>query len=291
MKNKEVEVVGDVVSRHGEGPVWSADEQKLYWTDIESRLLWQLDPATGRTRSWKTKQKVCSFAFRERGGLLVAFESGLSFFDLDTGALEWIMDVEPDKPTTRLNDGRCDRQGRFIVGGYEPGGRSLTAAYRLDPDLSLHELFGGLASANSTCFSPDGRTMYFADTPKAVIWAFDYDIDTGVPSGRRVFCDFHDQPGIPDGSIIDSEGCLWNAQWNGARVVRYRPDGAVDRIIEMPCPNPSSLAFGGRDLDTLYITTSRLMMNDAQIERWPLSGSLCAVRTDVKGLPETKFRG
>jgi L-arabinonolactonase len=177
------------------------------------------------------------------------------------------------------------------VGGFDSSEKGLSAAYRLDPDLSLHRLFGGLSSANSTCFSLDGRTMYYADTPQAVIWAFDYDPRTGAPSRRRIFCDFRDQPGVPDGSVVDAEGCLWNAQWNGSRIVRYRPDGSVDRVVEMPCRNPTSLAFGGRELDTLYVTTSRLTLTREEARRQPAAGKLLAVRPRVKGLPETTFRG
>jgi L-arabinonolactonase len=201
------------------------------------------------------------------------------------------VEVESELPSTRLNDGRCDRQGRFVVGGYDSSAKGLSAAYRLDADLSLHRLFGGLSSANSTCFSPDGRTMYYADTPQAVIWAFDYDPDTGTPSNRRIFCDFRDQPGVPDGSVIDADGCLWNAQWNGGRIARYRPDGSLDRVVEMPCRNPTSLAFGGRQLDSLFITTSRLTLTRREQRLQPLAGALLVIRPGVKGLPETRFRG
>jgi L-arabinonolactonase len=291
MKQVEVSVVGESRSIHGEGPIWSELLQKLFWTDIESRLLWEYEPRSLTFRSWPMPSRVCSFAFREKGGLLIAFDRGISFYDLKTQAEQRIVDVEPDLPTTRLNDGRCDRQGRFIVGGYDSSGKGLTAAYRLDVDLSLQRLFGDLSSANSTCFSPDGATMYYADTPQAAIWAFDYDTATGTPSGKRVFCSFADQPGIPDGSVIDSEGFLWNAQWGGSRVVRYRPGGSIDRVIETPCLNPTSLAFGGPDLDILFITTSRLTMSPDQVRAQPTAGALLSVRPGVRGMAETKFRG
>jgi L-arabinonolactonase len=291
MMKSKVEVAAAHRSIHAEGPIWSEGEQRLYWTDIECSRLWSLDAKTGRATSRAMPEKVCSLAFREKGGLLLAFESGLSFYDLETQAQQRIAEVEPDLPTTRLNDGRCDRQGRFVVGGFDSSEKGLSAAYRLDLDLSLHRLFGGLSSANSTCFSLDGRTMYYADTPQAVIWAFDYDPQAGTPSHRRIFCDFRDQPGLPDGSVIDAEGCLWNAQWNGGRIVRYRPNGSVDRVIEVPCRNPTSLAFGGRDLDTLYVTTSRLTLTREEAREQPLAGKLLAVRAGVKGVPETPFRG
>lgn len=275
----------------GEGPAWSCEEQKLYWTDIESQKLWRYDPVNGETACWDMPEKVCSMAFREKGGLLIAFASGLSFFDLRTAERQRIRDLETEWPTTRLNDGRCDRQGRFIVGGFDTSGEGRSAAYRLDPDLSVHELFRGFNSSNSICFSPDGRTMYFADTPRGEIWAFDYDPSTGLAGNRRTFCTFDGQPGMPDGSVIDAEGYLWNAQWNGARVVRYDPGGRVDRVIEMPCLNPTCVAFGGRDLDTLFITSARYLMKPEQIERQPVAGSLFAIKPGVRGLPETRFAG
>jgi L-arabinonolactonase len=289
--NGTVEVAAAHRCVHAEGPIWSEESQSLYWTDIESRTLMSLDPRGGGVVCRAMSGKVCSMAFRERGGLLIAFEKHLCFYDLNTGSEHAFAEVELDLPTTRLNDGRCDRQGRFIVGGFDSSEKGLSAAYRLDLDLSLHRLFGGLSSANSTCFSLDGRTMYYADSPQAVIWAFDYDPQSGDTGNRRVFCDFRDQPGIPDGSVIDADGCLWNAQWNGGRVVRYQPDGSIDRVVEVPCRNPTSLAFGGPALDTLFITTSRLTVTEEESRLQPLAGSLLALRPGVTGLPETPFRG
>lgn len=287
----EVECVVDCQNILGEGPAWSADEQKLYWVDIEKSELWRYDPETKESRVWKTQERVGSFAFREQGGLLVAFESGLAFWDPESGDVSRIQDFEPDLSTTRTNDGRCDRQGRFIVGGMNESesGEAISNVYRLDPDLSIHQIIAGVTCANSTCFSPDGKRMYFADSPTGEIWSYDYDTDAGTISNKRVFTDFSDQPGIPDGSIIDSEGFLWNAQWNGYQVIRYRPDGAIDRIIETPVMNPTCVVFGGKELDVLYITTARYLMPQEQIDSEPLSGGLFAVKLDVKGLIEPKF--
>jgi len=131
--------------------------------------------------------------------------------------------------------------------------------------------------------------MYFADTPKAVIWRFDYDIDSGVPSNRQVFATFDNQPGAPDGSCVDADGCLWNAQWNGSRVVRYTPSGRIDRVIEMPVHKPTCLAFGGSKLDTLYITSARYHMPPHELEAEPLAGALFAISPGVTGLASEKF--
>ena len=289
----DLECVVDCQNTLGEGPAWSVDEQKLYWVDIEKSELRSYDPETQDAGVWKTPERVGSFAFREQGGLLVAFESGIDFWDPETGQTKRIHNFEPESPTTRTNDGRCDRQGRFIVGGMNEAdnGDPISNVYRLDSDMGIHRIISNVSCANSTCFSPDGTVMYFADTPTGQIWSYDYDVDSGAVSNKRVFADFSDQPGIPDGSIVDAEGYLWNAQWNGYRVVRYRPDGTIDRIVDMPVMNPTCVAFGGKDLDTLFITTARYLMTPEQIEAEPLSGGLFAVQVDVKGLNEPKFCG
>jgi L-arabinonolactonase len=289
----DVECVVDCQNTLGEGPAWSVDEQKLYWVDIEKSELQRYDPATKETEVWQTPERVGSFAFRQQGGLLVAFESGLDYWDPVSGQRERIHDFEPDLSTTRTNDGRCDRQGRFIVGGMNEAddGEPISNVYRFDQDLSSHLIISNVTCANSTCFSPDGTVMYFADTPTGQIWAYDYDADSGAVANRRVFADFSDQPGMPDGSIVDAEGFVWNAQWNGYRVVRYGPDGAIDRIVDMPVMNPTCVAFGGKDLDMLYVTTARYLMTPQQIEAEPLSGALFAVKVDVQGLMEPKFCG
>jgi L-arabinonolactonase len=289
----EVQCVVDCRNILGEGPAWLADEQKVYWVDIEKSQLWSYDPQTGAVRTWNSPERITAFAFRDQTGLLVAFESGLAIYDPHTGETEKIQDVEPDLTATRMNDGRCDRQGRFIIGGMDESGNGepVSNVYRVDADRRVNKIISGVACANSTCFSPDGRVMYFADTPTGQIWAYDYDTNTGAVANRRVFADFSDQPGLPDGSIVDAEGFLWNAQWNGHRVVRYRPDGTVDRIVDMPVMNPTCVAFGGKDLDVLYVTTARYLMTPEQIDAEPLSGGLFAVKTDVQGLHEPKFCG
>ena len=289
----DLKCVVDCQNTLGEGPAWSVDEQKLYWVDIEKSELRSYDPETQDAGVRKTPERVGSFAFREQGGLLVAFESGIDFWDPENNQTRRIHNFEPEIPTTRTNDGRCDRQGRFIVGGMNEAdnGDPISNVYRLDSDLGMHRIISNVSCANSTCFSPDGKVMYFADTPTGQIWSYDYDADSGAVSNKRVFADFSDQPGVPDGSIVDAEGYLWNAQWNGYRVVRYRPDGTIDRIVNMPVMNPTCVAFGGKNLDILFVTTARYLMTPDQIEAEPLSGGLFALKVDVQGLNEPKFSG
>jgi len=221
---------------------------------------------------------------------VAAFASGFAFWDPQTGQRQHIERFEAHLPTTRLNDGGTDRQGRFLAGGFdEGGGKPISSLCRLDFDLSVHTLLTDICCSNGLSFSPDGRIMYFADTPEAVIWCFDYDIDSGVPSNRQVFATFDDRPGTPDGSCVDADGCLWNAQWDGSRIVRYTPSGRIDRVIEMPVHKPTCLAFGGAKLDTLYITSARYHMSPHELEAEPLAGALFAISPGVTGLASEKF--
>jgi len=289
----KVSCVVDCKNQLGEGIIWSPEKHKVYWVDIEASELWQYDPNTDEAKKWKTPERVTCIALREKGGLVAAFESGFYFYDFESGQGEKIMEIEKDLTSTRMNDGRCDRQGRFIVGGVDESEEadSISGVYRLDHDLSVHKLIDGISCANSICFSLDGKIMYFADTWKRVIWAYDYDPEKGGVTGRRVFNDFSDQPGMPDGSVVDSEGYLWNAQWIGHRVVRFNPNGRVDRVVEVPARSPTCVAFGGEALDRLFITTARIPLTPAQLVAEPLSGGLFSVEVGVKGLLEPHFLG
>ncbi|WGS17389.1 MULTISPECIES: SMP-30/gluconolactonase/LRE family protein [unclassified Bradyrhizobium] len=288
----EVRLVVDCRNVLGEGLTWDPSERRLYWVDIESCEIWSLDPATGQTSSQKASERVACLAPRPRGGLIVAFASGLALYDPATRERKNLAAFEPDNPNTRLNDGRTDRQGRLVAGGFdEMEGKFVSSVVRIDQDYRVTTLLRRIACANGICFSADGRTMYFADSPARTIWAYDYDDRTGAVSNRRVLNRFEDQPGLPDGSCIDAEGFIWNAQWNGRRVVRFAPDGRIDRIVPVPVLNPTCVTFGGEDLDTLYITTARYLMTPEQIAAEPQSGALFAIKPGVRGVPDKPFLG
>jgi sugar lactone lactonase YvrE len=218
-------------------------------------------------------------------------QDGLYSYSPQTNAYTLLVAVEAGKEMHRLNDGRCDRRGRFWVGSMhetyrdEPRG----SFYRIDADLSATKAFDGFTVPNSVAFSPDDRSMYFADTPVHKIWVFDFDLDAGRLSNRRLFKDL--EGGLPDGSTVDVDGCLWNAEYRGSRVVRYTPQGRIDRIVELPVSQPTSCAFGGKDLDTLYITTAAQRLSPEQLAREPAAGSLFAVRAGTQGLQEPTFAG
>jgi sugar lactone lactonase YvrE len=236
--------------------------------------------------------RVCCFAPRRSGGLIAAFAKSVAYFDPDNGSIFKICSFEPEQSETRLNDGRTDRQGRFIAGGMNEGsGAPSSTVIRVDPDGSVTTIISGVSCANSTCFSPDGRRMYFADSPVREIWSYDYDIEAGVPSNRRVLVDLKREAGVPDGSCVDEEGAVWNAVWEGRRVIRVVPDGTVDRVVDVPTLKPTCCAFGGADLATLYITTSRLGSTTEQLSAEPSAGSLFSFRPGVRGVTDAPFAG
>jgi L-arabinonolactonase len=286
------ELVFDCQNTHGEGIFWNPIDGLVWWTDIEGRKLWSFDPITKLGRAYPMRDRVCCFAPRKSGGLIVAFADRVSLLDIDSGVEQKICEFEPNNPETRLNDGRTDRQGRLIAGGMnEATGAANSSVIRIDGDLSATTIIEGISCANSTCFSPDGKAMFFADTPDREIVVYDYDTSNGGLTGRRVHASFKDEPGLPDGSCTDAEGGVWNAEWEGGRVVRVDPNGVIDRIIEVPVSKPTNCAFGGPNLDTLFITTSRLMSNVETLAKEPKSGGLFAVKPGVAGTEDVPFCG
>jgi L-arabinonolactonase len=282
-------------NQHGEGVLWSAEDALLLWTDIHGGRIWLYDPQTDESHSHPVPGRVGCFAPRKGRPvtqLVAAFTDGFGFLDLEKGTRDDIAPFEPDQPHTRLNDGRTDRQGRFVAGGMnEDGLKPTSSVWSLSADGTLMRLVSNVGCANSTCFSPDGRTMYFADSAGTEIWAYDYDPQTGSLGQRRTFAILAPNAGVPDGSCVDADGYLWNAVWEGYRVERYAPDGRLDRVIEIPVRKPTCCAFGGRDLDTLFITTSRLGETKEDLAREPLAGHLFAIQPGVRGLADEPFAG
>lgn len=273
----------------GEGIVWCERDESLYWSDIQACTLWRYTPASGETRQWKLPEPLASLALCEtEGWLLLALASRLAFFRLADGDLRTLCEVEPGAPT-RCNDGACDRQGRFVFGTLHEAadGEAKLAVggfWRLGIDLSLQRLpLENVAIANSIAFNPDGSVMYYCDSLARTIRCCPYG-DTPGPS--QLFVDLRDAAGEPDGSAVDVEGGLWNAQWGLGRVVRYRPDGEIDCMLSVPARQPTRPAFGGPDLDMLYVTSAR-----AGTDSDPLAGALFCATVTPRGLREPRFAG
>jgi sugar lactone lactonase YvrE len=286
------ECVLDVKASLGECPVWSADDQALYWVDINAPSLNRFDPASGANTAWPMPESIGCVALRARGGFVVALRDGFWTVDHD-GKLEGKIVAAPYDPAHhRFNDGRVDPQGRFWAGTMNEKRDANTALlYRLDPDSKLTAITGDIMISNGLAFSPDGRTLYHADTPTRTVHAYDFDGATGMIANRRVFVRFEGETDRPDGAAVDTDGCYWSAFYRGGKVVRVSPAGALLAEYPLPALCPTMCAFGGPDLRTLYVTSARQLRDDAELARLPRSGGIFAMRVDTPGLAEPKFAG
>jgi len=283
----------------GEGPLWDVDEQRLYWVNAIKGWVFRAAPDGSDLQKWQLPGQIGSMALRRKGGAVLALFDGLYFFDFVSGRAEPVLELERDIPTTRFNDGKVDRGGRFVFGSLDsamfapnPEGEVRVAKgglYRLDTDLSVHKLEGEIGCSNGPCWSPDGRTFYFSDTVAGTLSAYDWDLATGVPSNKRRFASFARPAGMPDGCTVDAEGYVWSTGYDGGVIRRFRPDGVLDRQIEMPVRRVSSVMFGGPDLDILFVTSIGI---DVPPPDNPGTGNLFAVHgLGVRGLPEPRFAG
>jgi sugar lactone lactonase YvrE len=274
----------------GEVPIWSLREQALYWIDAFKPAIHRLDPASGAVASWTPPVKLGSFALRAAGGMLLASRAGLGLYDPATGAFELLCNPEADRPNNLLNDGRCDRRGRFWVGSMDKMIEQPSARlYRFDQDRACRVMAEDIFLTNGIAFSPDDRTLYMADSHHKTIYRYDFDLANGAIANRRVFAT--PAQGLPDGACVDREGFLWSAQFDAGQVVRYAPDGRLDRTIELPVSRPTACTFGGADLGTLFVTTARLRLSEAERAAQPDAGGLLAIEVGVTGLPEPEFAG
>lgn len=290
----QIDVLVDVKPIIGEGPLWDVQEQRLYWIDVVGGRVFRCTADGREVRSWDLPDTIGSLALRKGGGAVVALGSGLHLLDFNSGDVELIANPEADKPHNRLNDGKVDARGRFIFGSMDTReGFADGNLFRLDADLSVHKLDSGFAISNGPCWSPDGSTFYFSDTFSGEIWQYDYNLETGAIANRRTFTKEAFTPTTAtDGSTVDAEGYLWNAHVYAGKIVRYAPDGSLDRIIEMPVKKVTSVNFGGPNLDILYVTS----MSKPPLPRYPgdnvMRGSLFAIHgLGVQGLAEPRFAG
>jgi len=276
----------------GEGPFWSAAEGRLYWVDILAPSVMYAEAGRGTPTVVPMPELVSAIVPRRRGGFVATTQHGIKAIDLKTGATSAIADPEANRPGNRFNDARCDRRGRLWAGTLAidttPGEGSL---YRLDPDGRINAMDTGFHVSNGLDFSPDDKRLYFTDTGKRRIYVYDFDLDSGNIANRRVFHELPEGVGTPNGLTVDAEGCVWSAQWDGWCVTRYDPDGQVERVVNLPVPRPTSCVFGGPHLETLYVTSARIRLSAQQLREAPLSGSVFAIDTGVRGLAHTPFAG
>ncbi len=289
LETPEWECVLDAQATLAETPIYAPEDDALFFSDIGGRTLNRLDLATGVRRAWPTPDGISSYALTpDRRHALVAAHTKLVWLNLETGALADAAAADVDPAHYQLNDGHCDRTGRFWVGSYrhhhspEPEGQAKW--YRFD-ERGFSPQFSGVTIANGSGWSPDGRTMYVSDRTYWRILAFDYDPATGEASNRRVFATL-DEGEVPDGAAIDTEGGYWVCVYRSGLIRRFRPDGTLDRLIKAPTTHPTVMAFGGPDLDMSYVTTGRVQ---ADTTAEPLAGGIFRARLGARGLPEPRF--
>jgi L-arabinonolactonase len=294
LPDPHIDILLDIKTTLGEGPVWDAESERLHWVDSADGRIFRSTADGRELRAWEVGEPIGSIALSADGSaFLAALKSGLYWIDQTTGDKTLITNPEADD-RTRLNDGKTDRQGRFVVGSMDvmeddPLGR----LYSYSPDGSLRILDEGIICSNGPCFSPDGKILYFSDTWSGDIWRYDYDPETGDATNRSVFTSVDtSRGGAADGATVDSEGYLWQALVYSGVIVRYAPDGTVDRAIDMPVLKCTSMNFGGPNLDILYVTS----MAKPPLPRFPddgqLRGSLFAISDlGVTGVPEQRFAG
>ena len=285
-----IELLADFKSVLGEGPVWDARIDRVAWVDIMAGRL-HLTARDGSTRSIELPSPVGCVVPRAGGGWVAALADGFWAVAAD-GSTERLVDVQSDRPELRFNDGKCDPQGRFWAGTMALDQRAGAGAlYRLDVDLSVTRMVEGVGISNGLDWSPDGRTMYYVDTPTQRIDTFDFDPASGAIAGRRPFATIDPGDGSPDGLTVDAEGGIWLALWDGWLVRRYLPDGSIEREIRLPVSEVTCPVFGGPDLDELYITTAWEDLSEEQHAAEPLAGGLFRARPGVRGRLPAAFAG
>lgn len=287
----EIEHVVSCRNMHGEGPLWDPAARALFWLDMHGANIWKFVPATGRTEVFEPGEMVTCIGMRSGGGWVATTEKHFAFLDLEHGRLEKIIALEGGKPKARFNDGAVDRQGRFWAGTMTTEYGESSSLYRLDPDLTVRTLETGITISNGIGWSPDNQKMYFTDSARRHINAYDFDPETGSLANKQLLIQTPEGEGEPDGLTVDAEGYIWSARWDGWKVCRYTPEGDLDREILVPVQFPSSVMFGGENLDELYITSSRIAIAEENQARQPMAGDIFRVRPGVRGLAEPFFGG
>ncbi len=275
----------------GEGPIWLPQEQALYWIDIKGLRFFRYEAGSGTAQSWPAPERIGALIPRLQGGFVALAKSGVYTTDKSFTRFELHAAPDADIPTNRFNDAKCDPAGRLWAGTMDDDEKAASGRlYRFENLRAPTRMRDNINLSNGLGWSPDGRTMYFVETVRRIIWAFDYDPSDGNPTRERVFAEIPERDGYPDGLCVDAEGCIWLAHWGGWRLTRFTPNGVVDRVVRMPVPQLTSCAFGGANLDTLYVTSAAIGLDDATKAKAPLAGSLFAFKPGVRGLPVSSFR-
>lgn len=274
----------------GEGPLWHPIQKRLYWLDILKKKVQCLDPETGNVQEFQPDQMITALGLRDEDTFIAACKEGLGIWNKRSNAFQLLQSPEEGKPNARFNDGKVDRGGRFWAGTMTTTDASSTL-YRLGADHQVTPMVPKVTISNGLGWSPDDRYMYYADTLRYTIYRYDFDVQTGAISNKCEFVRLSGQDGAPDGLTVDAQGVVWVALWGGWRVERYSPEGIRLEQVRLPVAQPSSVAFGGADMDTLYITSAREGLSQEALCEQPEAGNLFACQPGVVGLPEPFYAG
>jgi sugar lactone lactonase YvrE len=286
-----IELAGVGKGTLGEGPLWDHRDGRLLWVDIAEGAINILAPSTSATQRLELGENVGCLALTARPDTVVgALRSGWHWINLETGEKRLIA-RSPAENTCRFNDGAVDRAGRFWVGTLEDGEKNpVGELFRLDADLTYQSMDRGFLCSNGIAWSPDQQWMFFVDSRRDAIYRYRFDVETGTIGARDLFVDTRDLPGIPDGTAMDSDGILWCAFWDGARVIGFDGHGVPRETLAVPALRPTSIAFGGPDMRTMYITSARFGLAEEELRAWPSSGAVFAVDRTTPGLPTNIVR-
>lgn len=287
----EIEHLVHVENEIGESPIWIEEEQALYWVDTESNYIFRIEPESKKLDKFKPEMPVVSISRYKSNDWLLITKTGLGFWSKETNKCEFIVNPESN-PDIKFNDGCIDKQGRLVAGTFNPSNLESPdgSLYRLDADKKIHKIDSGFAVPNGITFSLDGKTLYVTEMFRSRILSYNYDTKTGNVSGKKTFVEVPPEKGRPDGLITDSNGNLWSAHWGGSRITQYDATGKILQEVPMPVDSITCLAFGGKNLDELYITTAWYGMSKEERSKKPLSGDLFRIKTNSKGLLEEKYK-
>ena len=297
---KKAKLYNNCKNHLGEGVLWSHNTNTLYWLDVPMpSKLFKLDIENNNLLSFEMPEMITAISPRSNGDLLVASHHGINNFNFDNKKLTKILDIEPDLPNNRCNDGASDAKGRFWIGTMQnnisPESTDIDITensgglYCVNEDLTFTKHESNIGVSNTFAWSPDNKKFYFTDTLTGIIYSYDFNLESGTIVNKQEFAK-HER-GYPDGSTVDSEGYLWSCRWGGSCVFRFDPNGNVDDIIELPVKNITSCTFGGKNLQTLFITTARWGMSKDDLVNNPESGGLFSIDLDIKGIPDNIFNG
>ncbi|SDM83901.1 Sugar lactone lactonase YvrE [Paenibacillus sp. yr247] len=291
MGAQTVQLVLDAKAILAEGPCWNAEQRLLYWVDIVGEKFGRFDPETGKNEDFSIGEYVGAVVCAGENEVVLATQSGFQTYQMKQHELTPLIDPESHLPRNRFNDGKCDSRGRFWAGTMEIIEKEATGSlYVLETDLSYRKVYEGVGVSNGIAWSLDEKEMYYIDSMKKLVLAFEFDVEKGEISNPRILIDFRTEKGFPDGMTMDEEGMLWIAHWDGWQVSRWNPQtGQKMDSIAVPAAKATSCVFGGDELDTLYITTARKGLQVDQLEEQPHAGGIFAVKPGVKGTKTYSF--